>query len=125
MTSTSSATLNGTQNQAIANDAATQENVQGRSVFQIQTVAAGVMVSTAFLTSENQLLQLPAVFPSLEYALEQLDELRRHVLNHFAQAAQVGAQVIAANAVAATKEAVTQNNTHEEEHQSVEPDAVG
>ncbi len=123
MTSTSSASLNGTQNQAIANDATPQENVQGRSVFQIQTVAAGVMVSTAFLTSENQLLQLPAIFPNLEYALEQLDELRRHVLNHFAQAAQVGAQVIAANAAGTS--AAAQNKTDQEEHQSVESDTVG
>ena len=96
--------LNPNDSQAIDKDPQTQEVYEGRSVFQVQTVAAGVMVSTAFLVKEGQLLQMPAIFPNLEYGLEQIDELRRHVIRHFAQAAQIGAQVIAANAETAAKQ---------------------
>jgi hypothetical protein len=57
--------------------------------------AQGVMVQTAFLTEDGQVLQMPAVFPTVDYAHSQIDELRRLVSEHFAQAALVGAQVIA------------------------------
>ena len=86
-------------------------------MFQIQTAVAGVMVSTAFLTQDGQLDSLPAVFPNLGYALEQINALRQHVIEHFSQATQVGVQVIAANAAAS--EAVAQNKT-EDQQQSVE-----
>ena len=71
-------------------------SLTGRSVFLVQTVAAGVSVHTAFLTEQQKLLEAPAVFPDLSYALSQIDELRSLVMQHFAQAAQVGVQVIAA-----------------------------
>lgn len=72
--------------------------VQGRSVFLVETTASGIAVQTSFLTEQGQMLQMPAIFPNLDYALAQIDELRRLVSLHFAQAAQVGAQVIAAQA---------------------------
>ena len=85
-----------------ANPAAPSSDVPltGRSVFMVETVAAGVAVRPAFLTEDGRLLDLPAVFPDLSYAMAQIDELRRLVGAHFAQAAQVGAQVIAAQAAA-------------------------
>ncbi|MGL4860205.1 MAG: hypothetical protein ACRC5A_10820 [Enterobacteriaceae bacterium] len=73
-----------------------RQDIRGRSVFAIETTAAGVMVRTAFLGEQNELLEMPAVFPTLNYALNQIDELRRLVVECFAQAAQVGVQVIAA-----------------------------
>ncbi|MCD8505373.1 MAG: hypothetical protein LRY53_09240 [Burkholderiaceae bacterium] len=79
-----------------AADAAQQNvNVTGRSVFAVETTAAGVVVRTAFLTEENRLLDMPAVFPNMIYAMNVIDDLRRQVMQHFSQAAQVGAQVIA------------------------------
>lgn len=85
-----------------ASDAPSQDagntTVQGRSVFLVETTAGGIAVQTTFLTEQGQMLQMPAIFPNLDYALSQIDELRRLVSLHFAQAAQVGAQVIAAQA---------------------------
>jgi hypothetical protein len=70
-------------------------NVTGRSVFSVETTAAGVVVRTAFLTEENRLLDMPAVFPNMMYAVNVIDDLKQQVIQHFSQAAQVGAQVIA------------------------------
>ena len=70
-------------------------NLTGRSVFAVETTAAGVVVRTAFLTEDNRLVDMPAVFPDALYAFNVLDDLKRQVAQHFAQAAQVGAQVIA------------------------------
>ena len=70
-------------------------NVSGRSVFSVETTAAGVVVRTAFLSEDNRLLDMPAVFPNMMYAIDVIDDLRRQVMQHFSQAAQVGAQVIA------------------------------
>lgn len=80
--------------------AAENTPLTGRSVFLVETVAAGVAVRTLFLTEDQKLLEMPAVFPDLNYALGQIEELRRAVLQHFSQAAQVGAQVIAAQQAA-------------------------
>lgn len=74
--------------------------LRGRSVFMVETVAAGVAVRPAFLAEDGRLLDLPAVFPDMGYAMAQIDELRRLVSAHFSQAAQIGAQVIAAQAAA-------------------------
>ena len=46
---------------------------------------------------DGRVLPMPALFPDVHYALEQIDGLRRLVTERFAQAAQVGAQVIAAH----------------------------
>ena len=74
----------------------TQTTVTGRSIFIVETIPAGISVQTSFMTEDNKLLQMPAVFPDVQYALAQIDELRHLVLQHFTKAAQVGAQVIAA-----------------------------
>lgn len=75
-----------------------QTTVSGRSVFIVETTQAGVAVQTSFMTEDGKLLQMPAVFPDVQYALAQIDELRNLVMRHFTQAAQVGARVIAAQA---------------------------
>jgi hypothetical protein len=75
-----------------------QETLHGRSVFAVEMTAAGLSVRTVFLTDQNQLIELPAMFPDVHYALAQIDELRRMVMERFAQAAHIGAQVIAAQA---------------------------
>ena len=75
--------------------------LRGRSVFMVETVPAGVAVRPAFLAEDGRLLDMPAVFPDLTYALSQIDELKQLVTAHFAQAAQVGMQVIAAQAASA------------------------
>lgn len=84
-----------------------QTNLTGRSVFSIETTAAGVLVRTAFITEDNRLLDMPAVFPDMVYALNVIDDLKRQVTQHFAQAAQVGVQVIA-NQARAEQNAVAQ-----------------
>lgn len=73
----------------------TTEQLQGRSVFAIETVPAGVSVRTVFLTQDEKLLEMPAVFPNLQYALLQVEELKQHIIKHFEEAAKVGVQVIA------------------------------
>ncbi|MBU3641735.1 hypothetical protein [Polynucleobacter sp. Fuers-14] len=74
------------------------EEVTGRSIFVIETIAEGVRVQTAFLTEDGKILQIPAVFPDQEYALAQIDQLREAVIRHFSEAAKVGAKVIAGTA---------------------------
>jgi hypothetical protein len=85
---------------------AAEENqtIQGRSIFIIETVAAGVGVQTALLTEDNNIHSMPAVFPTLQYALQQIDELRAHIINHFENAAQIGARMIADSATAKASE---------------------
>jgi hypothetical protein len=70
-------------------------NLTGRAVFAVETTAAGVVVRTAFLTEDQRLLDMPAIFPDIVYALNVIDDLRQQVTQHFSKAAQVGAQVIA------------------------------
>ena len=70
--------------------------ITGRAVFKIDTSAAGIVVRTAFLGEQGQLIDMPAVFPDLGYALSQIDHLRQIVIDRFSQAAQVGVQVISA-----------------------------
>ena len=77
-----------------------EQKLNGRSVFAVETTAGGIMVRTAFMTDDQRLLAMPAMFPNLNYALQQIDELRQLVSQHFANAAQVGAKVIAAQAQA-------------------------
>ncbi len=92
---------------------AEQVTVNGRSVFAVETTAAGVAVSTVFLTTPAdgtqtpQLLAMPAVFPDLGYALQQIDRLRETVVAHFSHAARLGAQLVAAQHAAASKPQAT------------------
>ena len=92
---------------AVSPAPAEEGQVRGRSVFMVETVAAGVAVKPAFLAEDGRLLDLPAIFPDMAYAMAQIDELRRLVSAHFAQAAQIGAQVIAAQAAAGAASAST------------------
>lgn len=79
----------------VASEGQQNVNVTGRSVFAVETTAAGVVVRTAFLTEDNRLLDMPAVFPNMMYAVNVIDDLKQQVIQHFSQAAQVGVQVIA------------------------------
>jgi hypothetical protein len=73
----------------------------GRSIFAVETVAGGVMVRPAFLTSENGvMIASSAVFPNLSYALQQIDALRTVVEQHFNKAATLGSRLVAQNAAA-------------------------
>lgn len=86
-----------------------QQTVSGRAVFVVETVPVGVSVRTGFLTEDGRVLDIPAVFPNVHYALAQLDELRQLLMQRFDQAAQIGAQVLAAQvAQQATQVATTE-----------------
>ncbi len=85
---------------ADAGAAGADQKLNGRSVFAVETTSEGIVVRTAFLADDQRVLAMPAMFPSLNYALQQIDELRQLVSQHFAVAAQVGAKVIAAQAQA-------------------------
>lgn len=82
--------------QNAAQGAANNEQITGRSVFLVETTAAGIAVQTALLTNDSRLLRAPAVFPDVEYAFAQIEELKRLVSRHFSEAARVGAQLVAA-----------------------------
>ena len=71
------------------------DQINGRSAFCVEVTSAGLAVHTVFAADDGRTLAMPAVFPDLHYALEQIDALRRLVTDRFAQAALVGAQVIA------------------------------
>jgi len=74
----------------IPNIASQSEQIQGRSIFIVETTASGIQVKTGFLAEDGRVLELPAIFPTQEYALSQIDELRKIVIQHFAQAQQAG-----------------------------------
>lgn len=78
--------------------------ISGRSVFVVNTTPAGISVQTALLTEDNNLLNMPAVFPDVDYALNQIDELRRLVSQHFSEAAKLGGQVLASQQQADSSE---------------------
>ncbi|BBU69767.1 hypothetical protein [Fluviibacter phosphoraccumulans] len=59
--------------------------VTGRGVFAVRTLGNAVAVESAFLEENGNVLRLPAVFPTRQYALEQIDELRNIVNGHFDQ----------------------------------------
>lgn len=67
-----------------------QEQLKGRSAFNVELTPAGVVVSTVFVSEDDTVRPLPAVFPNLEYALGQIDALRSMVINQFATAAELG-----------------------------------
>lgn len=60
--------------------------VQGRCAFLVQTTQQGVSVTPVLVDLEEKVRHfpgLPAIFPNLEYALTQIDELRNLVIQHF------------------------------------------
>jgi hypothetical protein len=119
-----------TENTTLSEDAQAapqteEQQLNGRSIFLIETVPVGVSVRTVFLTEDEKLLQMPGLFPNLAYALDQIDQLRAGVIRHFEQAAQVGAQIIAEQArLAAAKSELTdkpeaQTSTEKKKNKSV------
>lgn len=73
-------------NESVVQEAATapeQQPISGRAVFAVSRVDVGVAVHTAFLAEDGRLLQMPAVFPNLEYGLQQVDEMRQMLIQQF------------------------------------------
>ncbi len=68
------------------------ESVTGRSVFSVEITPQGLMVKTKFLTEDGQVLDMPAIFPSPDYALAQIDELRLLVSQKFGEAVKLSGQ---------------------------------
>jgi hypothetical protein len=91
--------------EASQQNAQTEQTIKGRSVFLVETTPAGIAVQTALLTEDGKLLNAPAIFPDVEYAFTQVDELKRLISAHFSQAARLGAQVAAQQAQAAVANA--------------------
>lgn len=79
----------------------TRKTLRGRSVFVVQTTGKGVVVRSAWLSEDKKLMEMPAVFPEVDYALAVIDDLRKQVLEHFSRAAQIGARAIASQRKAA------------------------
>ena len=75
-------------------------SISGRGVFAVQVVNGGVAVRSAMLVDGDRLLEMPAIFPDVHYAMAQIDELKTLVARHFAEAAHLGTQLIAAQAQA-------------------------
>jgi len=72
--------------------------ITGRGVFVVQIVSGGVAVRSSMLVEGDRLVDMPAIFPDVHYAMAQIDELKNLVARHFAEAAQLGTQMIAAQA---------------------------
>ena len=60
--------------------------IHGESVFAVEIVPQGIQVRTVFLTLQGEVLNHPAVFPNEVYALEQIDILRKVVIQKFGEA---------------------------------------
>jgi hypothetical protein len=73
------------------------DEIKGRSVFIIETTGKGILVQTSFEAEDGRLLQMPAIFPNIEYALAQIDEMRRLVVSKFSEAASIGIESISAD----------------------------
>jgi len=73
------------------------DEIKGRSVFIIETTGKGILVQTSFETEDGRLLEMPAIFPNIEYALAQIDEMRLLVIRKFSQAACIGIESISAD----------------------------
>lgn len=77
------------------NDDPLNEQFTGRSVFSVEITPEGVMVKTKFLTEDGRVLDMPAIFPSPDYALAQIDELRLLVSQKFGEAVKLSGQAMA------------------------------
>ena len=78
------------QTEEVKEQASEEQQVRGRSAFNVELTPAGVVVNTVFVGEDESVRPLPAVFPNLEYALNQIDSLRTMVVQQFAQAAELG-----------------------------------
>lgn len=76
-----------------------EDSIKGRSIFIIETTGKGILVQTSFEAEDGRLLEMPAIFPNIEYALAQIDEMRRLVVNKFSEAATIGIQSLSADAL--------------------------
>lgn len=65
------------------------ENIEGRSVFSVEITSQGVLVKTLFLTKDGKLIDAPAVFPTPDYAFEQIDSLKKIVSQKFSDAVKM------------------------------------
>jgi len=81
--------------------------ITGRGVFVVQIVSGGVAVRSSMLVDGDRLVEMPAIFPDVHYAMAQIDELKNLVARHFAEAAQLGTQMIAAQAQIQAQSAAT------------------
>lgn len=75
------------------------ETLTGRSVFSVEITPEGVMIKTRFLAEDGRILDMPAIFPSPDYALAQIDELRALVSQQFADALKLSGQAMADTSV--------------------------
>jgi hypothetical protein len=91
----------------------TQEGnpITGRGVFVVQIVSGGVAVRSSMLLEGDRLVEMPAIFPDVHYAMAQIDELKNLVARHFAEAAQLGTQMIAAQAKIQAQSAASKDET--------------
>jgi len=78
------------QTEEIKEQASEEQQIRGRSAFNVELTPAGVVVNTVFVAEDESVRPLPAVFPNLEYALNQIDTLRGMVIQQFASAAELG-----------------------------------
>ena len=76
---------------------AEEDSIVGRSIFIIEITGKGILVQTSFETMDDRLLEMPAIFPNIEYALAQIDEMRRLVVSKFSEAATIGIQSISSD----------------------------
>ena len=84
-------------------------SITGRGVFVVQIVSGGVAVRSSMLVEGDRLVDMPAIFPDVHYAMAQIDELKNLVARHFAEAAQLGTQMMAAQAQIQAQSAAAKN----------------
>jgi hypothetical protein len=85
-------------------------------VFVVQIVSGGVAVRSGMLVEGDRLVEMPAIFPDVHYAMAQIDELKNLVARHFAEAAQLGTQLIAAQAKIQAQTAATEKDESPQAH---------
>lgn len=70
---------------AAAGEGVAERPITGRGVFAVRTIGNAVSVEAAFLAEDGNVLRFPAVFPNLEYAKSQIEELWQLVHRHFTE----------------------------------------
>jgi len=78
---------------------AEENSIKGRSIFIIEITGKGILVQTSFEVEDGRLIEMPAIFPNIEYALAQIDEMRRLVVSKFSEVATIGIQTISTEAL--------------------------
>ncbi len=64
-----------------------EQLIRGRSIFIVEATPKGILVQTSFEALDGRLLEMPAIFPNIEYAFTQIDAMRRLVEVKFAEEA--------------------------------------